>query len=125
MSLGFFKKSLLSSRYVRGIQKANQRLSIRGEVLIDIYASTEVNGLAILIDRPFQKKLEKLELDMKDKHLIFVFDAEKKDLGVPLKDDLVPFFLEREHIKFNIMDKQTLTLQESFMVPLNILNAPK
>ena len=106
-------------------KKANQRLSVRGEVLIDIYASTEVNGLAILIDRPFQKKLQKLELDRKDNHLIFVFDAEKKDLGVPLKDDLVPFFLEREHIKFNIMDKQTLTLQESFMVPLSILNAPK
>jgi len=104
-------------------KKANRRASVTGELMIDIYASPDVNGLAILIDRPFQKKLEKLELDLNDNHLIFVFEGEKKDLGVPLKADLLPFFLEREQIKFNIVDRESLSAKGSFMIPLNIINA--
>ncbi len=103
-------------------KKANRRASVTDELLIDIYASPDVNGLAIVIDRPFQKTLQRLELDLKDKHLIFVFDGEKKDLGVPLKSDLVPFFVDRQQIKFNIVEKESLTLINSFMIPFNVID---
>lgn len=99
-----------------------RRASVTDELLIDIYANKKMKGLAILIDRPFQKKLRRLELDLEDHHLIFIFDDEKKDLGTPLKDELVEFFLDREQVKFNIMDMQSLTAKESFMIPLKIIN---
>ncbi|MCB1592918.1 MAG: hypothetical protein KDI90_10765 [Alphaproteobacteria bacterium] len=101
-------------------KKLNERGSVTDELLIDIYASPELRGLAILIDRPFRKTLQKLELDLNDGHLIFVFEGEKKDLGTPLKEDLVPFFLERDRVKFNVMDMETLTPVESFIVPLSV-----
>lgn len=100
----------------------SRRASVTDELLIDIYANKKVRGLAILIDQPFKKKLRRLELDLDDHHLIFVFDDEKKDLGTPLKEELVEFFLEREQVKFNIMDMQSLTAKESFMIPLTIIN---
>ena len=58
-------------------KKLNERGSVTDELLIDIYASPELRGLAILIDRPFRKTLQKLELDLNDGHLIFVFEGEK------------------------------------------------
>jgi hypothetical protein len=103
-------------------KKSNSRASVTDELLIDIYANKKMRGLAILIDKPFKKKLRRLELDLNDHHLIFIFDGEKKDLGTPLKDELVEFFLEREQVKFNIMDMQSLTAKESFMIPLKIIN---
>lgn len=97
-----------------------RRASITDELLIDIYANEKLRGLAILIDRPFKKKLQKLELDLNDNHLIFIFDGERKDLGTPLKSELVPFFMEREQVKFNVMDMNTLQAKESFMIPLSV-----
>lgn len=104
-------------------KKSNRRPLITDELLIDIYANAKMRGLAILIDRPFKKKLQRLELDLNNNYLIFVFDeGDKKDLGTPLKDELVPFFIEREQVKFNIMDIKTLAAKESFMVPLKLIN---
>ncbi|MCB1840943.1 MAG: hypothetical protein KDI61_11895 [Alphaproteobacteria bacterium] len=92
------------------------------ELMIDIYASPEMHGLAILIDKPFQKKLLRLDLDLRDAHLIFVFEGgEHKDLGEALKSDLVPFFQERQQVKFNIVNVDTLAVIESFMIPLSVI----
>ncbi len=102
-------------------KKTNARRSVRDELIIDIYGNEEVRGLAILIDREFERQLLELELDLNDDSLIFHFDGgEQKDLGVPLKEDLIPRFLEREEVKFCVMDMPTKMPIEQFMIPLTV-----
>ena len=103
-------------------QKINKkRRPITDDLLIDIYANPTLHGLAILIDRPFSKNLNRLELDLNSNDLIFVFDDEKKDLGEPLKAELLESFCEREKVKICQMNMETKEPLESYMVPLTVI----
>ena len=102
-------------------KQTNARRSVRDELIIDIYGNEEVQGLAILIDRDFERELLGLELDLNDDSLVFHFEGgEEKDLGAPLKEDLIPRFLEREEVKFCIMDMKSKMPVEQFMIPLSV-----
>lgn len=98
-----------------------KRASIRDDLIIDIYANPAVDGLAILIDRPFKSPLLRFELNIDTKDLIFVFKDEKKDLGMPLKDQLVPFFTRRGIIEVYQVDMKTKDALDGWRVPLKII----
>lgn len=103
-------------------KKSKDKLaSVTDELIIDIYANSEADGLIILIDRPFRKKLLSLELNLKTNSLIFQFDGEKKDLGSPLKNELIPFFTSRQEVHIFHMDIETKQPLEGWTVPLYII----
>lgn len=66
------------------------------DMTIDIYAGKTSGRITIMHDKPFHKELVGLEFDLKNKRLNFIFENEKKDLGAPLRDALVPFFTKAD-----------------------------
>ena len=90
------------------------------ELIIDIYANPVLDSLVILIDRPFQSRLQKLVLHRKAASLEFVFEKGSKDLGAPLKKDILSYFLKRKSVEFFQMDMKTRQPVDGMVVPLEI-----
>ena len=94
--------------------------TIRDELLIDIYANPVMNEMVILIDRPFRETLTGLELAESTRNLLFVFGDTKRDLGDPLKEEIIPYFLKREEVEIYQMDMETRQPVNRLSVPLTI-----
>lgn len=94
--------------------------TINDELLIDIYANPILKTLVIVIDRPFEQELTGLELNRSDRNLLFIFGEEKRDLGDPLRENLLPFFEGRNEIEIYQMDMETKKPVNAIKVPLTI-----
>lgn len=106
---------------IRGMmEKTGNPRTITDELLIDIYANPILKTLTIMIDRPFERTLTGLELERASSRLFFVFEEEKRDLGDPLREGLIPFFLDRETVDICQMDVKTKKAVAVFSVPLTV-----
>lgn len=97
--------------------------TILAEMLLDIYASTKRDDVWIMHDKAFEKELVRLEFSAKDKKLDFVFKGEAtKNLGAPLKDDLVPHLKKMKEVTLYQIDATTKQPKNLLIVPLTIKN---
>jgi hypothetical protein len=93
------------------------------EMLIDIYASKKRNAVTILHDKRFDPPLTGLEFDPQARRLEFVFANMRRDLGVPLREALVPHFRKSKRVTFFLVDPQTRSALEGMEVPIKIVES--
>jgi len=95
--------------------------TILAEMLIDIYASKKRNAVTILHDKPFDPPLTGLEFHPQARQLDFVFSGARRNLGVPLREALVPHFKKSRFVTFFLVDPQSRTALEGMQVPRTIV----
>src|ERR1035437_1732157 len=95
--------------------------TILSEMLIDIYASKKRDAVTILHDRPFDPPLTSLEFDPLARHLDFISPQGRRELGVPLREALVPHFKKSKSVTFFLVDPKTKTTLSGMKVPLKVI----
>ena len=95
--------------------------TILAEMLIDIYASKKRNAVTILHDKPFDPPLTGLEFDPVARHLDFIFPANRREMGAPLREELVPYFKKSRMVTFFLVDPQTKMALSDMRIPMKIV----
>lgn len=94
--------------------------TILASMLIDIYASKERDDVWIMHSEPFEEELQYLEINPAAKSLDFIFKDGTKNLGAPLRDELVKAFQKVGKIMLYQIDMATKKPQSATEVDVKI-----